>query len=310
MNQTVDVIVIGAGPAGCAAATHAARCRWSVTAIDRAAGDGYLGSLGAVDYFPGCAETIRGVELLQRMRRRAETAGVQMVTDVARALVGQAGPFRLMTESGREFEAKAVVVATGAALRTNYLQNEREFVGRGVSHDAPAVAPSLAGRSVAVIGKTRHAVEEALVLARFAERVHLIIPSSKLDAEDAQLQQLHRQRAIELHFSTSLKKINGSDWVSSVTVLSGGQEKEIPVTGAIVCAHEYQPTTGFLDKAVELSPGGAVEVDAKLCTSVEGIFACGDVLCGRPQEPAIAVAQGILAGIHLDQRLLMSAARS
>lgn len=303
MYNNIDVIVIGGGPAGCAAATFAARCRWKAVLVDRAVDGGFLGSLGHVSYFPGFPEAISGTELVTRMRRQAELTGVQLLSDIARAVAVEEAPFRMMAESGREVAAPAVVLATGAAARTNYLQGEREFLGRGVSHDARGDGPAVAKRIAAVIGKSRQAAEEALALARFAERIHFVIPSSKLEAEDALLKQLQENHTIELHFSTSLKKINGTDHVNSITVFTGGQEKEIGVAGVFSYVHEYQPTTGFLGQALEMGPNGTIKVDAQLATSAPGVFACGDVLCGRPQLPAVAAAQGLLAGIAVDRYL-------
>jgi len=195
------------------------------------------------------------------------------------------------------------VVATGAAARTNYLRGEREFLGRGVYHDALAYGPAVTKRTAAVIGKTKQAATEALLLTRFAERVHVIIPSNKLDAEDALMNQLRANRNIELHFSTSLKRIAGGEHVNSIIVFTGGQEKEIPVTGVFPYVHDYIPTTTFLGKTLDLAADGSVKVDRELATSVEGIFACGDVLCSRPQFPAVAAAQGLLAGMGVDKYL-------
>lgn len=303
MQNHIDLIVIGAGPAGCAAATYAARCRWKVTIIDRSVEGGFLGSLGNVSYFPGFPEAISGADLVRRMRRQAELVGAHFLADAIKGIAVDAAPYRVTTDCGKELGSPSVVIASGAAARSNYLHNEREFLGRGVSHDAVADGPAVFKRTAAVIGKSRRAVEEALTLTRYAEKVHFVIPSSKLEIEEGLLRQLQGHRAIELHYSTSLKKINGADHVNAITVFTGGQEKDIPVAGVFTYVHEFQPTTAFLEKAVELGPNGAIKVDDGLATSVPGVFACGDVLCGRPQLPAIAAAQGLLAGIGVDRYL-------
>lgn len=303
MQNQHDIIVIGAGPAGCSAAAYAARCRWKTLVIDKSSEEGFLGSLGNVSYFPGFPEAISGPELLKRMRRQAELIGVHFVSDTAKSITIDPKPLKVATEGGREYESRVVVIAAGAAKRTNYLHGEREFLGRGVSYDAMADGPAVAKRAAAVIGKSRRAAEEALVLARFAEKIHFIIPSNKLDADDSLLKELQKLKSVELHFSTSLKKINGQEHANSITVFTSGQEKEIPVAGVFTYVHEYQPTTGFLEKIVDMAPNGAVKVDERLSTSSPGVFACGDVLCGRPQLPAIATAQGLLAGINADKYL-------
>lgn len=303
MHNNIEVIVIGGGPAGCAAATYAARCRWKATLVDKQLEGGFLGSLGNVSYYPGFPEAISGPDLVKRMRRQAELVGVNFMSDSVKSIEVGEGCIKAVTESGRELQAPAIVVAVGAAARTNYLHNEREFMGRGVSHDALADGPAVAKRTAAVIGKTRQAAEEAISLARFAEKIHFIIPSSKLEIEEGLLKQLQQQRAIEMHFSTSLKKINGSDHVNSVTVFTNGQEKELSVAGVFTYVHEYQSTTGFLGSSVDTGPNGAVKVDSQLSTSAAGVFACGDVICARPQLPALAAAQGLMAGISVDRYL-------
>lgn len=303
MHTNYDVIVIGGGPAGAAAASFTARSKWSTLIVDKSMESGFLGSLGNVSYFPGFPESIRGRDILERMKRQAELVGTGWLSDAVVRLDGVAGSFKIITQSGKGLEAKAVIVASGASDRTNYLHGEREFMGKGVSHDVLADGPAVAKRAAAVIGKTDHAAREALALSRFAEHIHFIIPSSKLEASEELVNRIKETKAIETHFSASLKKINGSDHVSSITVFTGGQEKEIPVVGVFTYIHEYKAITDFLNSFVETAQWGAIKVDEVLATSVEGIFACGDVLCGKPQMPAISAAQGLLAGVGVNAYL-------
>lgn len=303
MQTAYDVIVIGGGPAGSAAATFTARSKWQSLVVDRSLESGFLGSLGNVSYFPGFPESIRGRDLLERMRRQAELVGAHFMSDAVTQISGTFGSFKIITQSGKGLEAKAVVLATGAADRTSYLQGEREFLGKGVSHDALADGPAVAKRTVAVVGKTEQAAKEALALQRFAERIHFIIPSSRIEAPDDLIGRIKGTKSIETHFSTSLKKINGGEHVKSITVFTGGQEKEIEVVGVFTYVHEYKTTTEFLRDFLDLTQQGAVKVDENLSTSVDGLFAAGDVLCGRPQLPPIAASQGLLAGMSADRTL-------
>lgn len=303
MHTNLNLIVIGGGPAGCAAATCAARCKWKVIIIDKALDGGHLGSLNNVSYFPGFPEAISGKDLLRKMRRQAELVGVQFLIDTVRAVSVKSQPYKVMTDTNKELEAQVIVVATGAAARTNYLHGEKEFFGKGVSYDALSDGPAVAKRVVAVIGKSKHAAEESMILSRFAEKVHFVIPSNKLEADDSLLQQLSKNKTIELHFSTSLKRINGTDHANSITIFSNGQEKELPVAHIFTYIHEFQSSTSFLEKEVDLTQNGSIKVDNSLAASADGLFACGDVLCGRPQMPAISTAQGILAGASVDKYL-------
>ena len=300
MQTNYDVIIIGGGPAGSAASAFTSRSKWSTLVLDKSIDAGFLGSLGNVSYFPGFTESIRGRDLLERMRRQAEHEGSHFLSDLVTQLSGTAGSFRIITQSGKGLEAKVVIIATGSADRTSYLAGEREFLGRGVSHDVLADGPAVAKRSVAVIGKNELAATEALTVARFADKIHFIIPSNRLEVPDELMKAIEKTRSIEMHFSASLKKINGGDHVNSITVFTGGQEKEIPVVGVFTYVHEYKPTTEFVKEFVEVSEIGAIKVDENLATSTDGIFACGDVLCGRPQLPSISASQGLLAGMSVD----------
>ncbi len=303
MQSEFDAVIIGGGPAGSSAAMFLARCRWRVLVIERDAALGNLHQLPSVICFPGFPEPISGAELVRRMHKQSELEGVRFVKDSVAALAAENMPARIVTESSAEYTAKAVVVATGAANRTNYLHGEREMLGKGVYYDAVFDAPSVAKKIAAVVGRHRKAAEAALFLSRFAEKVHFIIPANKMDADEETLSRIQKSKNIETYFSTSLKKINGHDHVSSVTLLTAGQEREVSATGVFTFVHDFQKTTGFLGKCVETAEDGSVKIDKNLSTTADGVFACGDVLCARPQVPAVSAAQGIIAGISVDSYL-------
>lgn len=300
--QNIDVIVIGGGTSGCSAATLLARSKRKTMVIDAAASDGFLGSLGNVSYFPGVTDSTSGEELVKRFRKQGEQSGVQFKQGCVEKIAEGEHP-QVSIRGGEKVNARALLIASGAALRTNYLHGEKEFHGRGVSHDAAVDGPIFAHRTIAVVGKNNKAAMEALVLARFANKIVFIIPSSKLDADEAIMREVKKQKRIELFYSTSLKKINGADSVSSVTVFTGGKEKELDVNGVFSYVHEYQPAVEYLKGVVDCNKEGAVKIDSEFKTSAKGIFACGDVLCAKPQIPTIACAQGILAGLSIDRYL-------
>ncbi len=303
MSQSYDILIIGGGPAGAAAAACVAANGRRTLLIDRDVADGHIGALARVGDFPGQDESIPGQELVARMHAQAKTSGADVISGAVVAIASDVRPFRVRTEDGQDFEADAVVVATGASVRTNYLEGERAFLERGVWYSIGPRARRFAGSDAAVVGKTRQASEEALLLAEHANRVHFIIPSSKLDIDDELLGQLQENERIDLHFSSSLKRIAGGDVVESIDFFAGGREVTMPVACVITHVYEYKPTTAFLEKTVELGTGGLIKVDESYMTSVDGIFACGDVLCGRPQYPAIAVAQGYMGAIGADRFL-------
>ena len=304
MQNDFDIIIIGGGPAGCAAAMFVARCKWRTLLIDRGSPGSHLASVGNVSCFPGFPESISGTDLLSKIRKQAELEGVKFAKDSVTAIGVDTKPIKVMTDSGGEYECKAVIIATGAANKSNYLYGEKEFLGKGVFEDVVLDAPSITKRIAAVIGRNKPAADAAIYISRFADKVHFVIPSSKLDIGQNILDTLASCKNVEMHYSTSLKKIQGDGHVKKISVLSSGQEKEMEVSGVFSFVHDYQPTTGFLDKTLELGDHGAVKVDENLATSAENVFACGDVLCARPQLPAISAAQGVLAGMKVDRKLL------
>ena len=298
MQNTFDAIVIGAGPAGCQAAAFISRCKWKTLLIDKGTSSGYLENQVNVNYFPGFDRPISGMDLVARMKKQAEIEGAHFLRDTVTAVAEKSDSVIIMTDSHDKFIAKTIVVSIGAAIKSGHLDGEKKFWDKGVFDDAISNAPSVSGRACAVVGKNEHAIDEAIFLSRFAKHVHFIIPSSKLDAPNEKINVVKNKNEIELHFSTSLKRINGTEDVHSISVLSSGREKDIEVAGVFTYIHEYSPPTSFLDKTLELADNGAVKVDNKFTTSIHSVFACGDVICGMPQMPIVSASHGILAGLQ------------
>lgn len=302
MSELYDAIVIGGGAAGSSAATYIAGHGWKTLLIDKGVHDGYLGSMGRAPMFTAFPDDVSGSEIVGRLRGQVEKACGKFMQAEATEAASEEGALKV-TADGETFTARAVVLATGAAARTGYLSGEKELFGRGVFHDAGAVGPSNAGSEIAVIGKSKLAAEEAIILSRYAQKVHFVIPSNRLDIDNRILSLIQNDQKIELHFSTSIKSINGHEHVNSITVFTSGQEKEVPISSVFTYMHDYQPMNPFIKNAVQTAPNGGIMVNDQFETSAAGMFACGDVLCAKPQLPAVSIAQGLLAGMSVDQFL-------
>ena len=303
MSELYDVIIIGGGSAGSVAATFLAAHRWKTLLLDKNIDEGYLASLGHIHFFPGLLESITGHELTTRLHQQAHTAGAIFTPATVTSVMLKSSPFEIQKEDGKQEQTKALLLTTGAASRTHFAPGEKELRGKGVYYDALLDGPSVQGKTMAVVGKSAHSAEEAILLARFASTLYFIIPSSKLDIPDHLFHLLEKKSNIEFLFSTSLKSIEGKDQVEGITVLSAGAEKGIAIDAVFSYLSDYQTTHSYLEGTVELADNKTVLVDTTMSTSIKGVFAAGDILCGQPQIPTVAAAQGIIAAINIDHFL-------
>lgn len=298
-----DIIIIGAGPAGCAAALATARAGCKTLVFDKGVQCGALGAQARVFDFPGVADQLTGESLVKRLRYQAREAGAEIrdqeISSVALANSGRI----LFTSDGKRFEAKAVILASGCGKPTSLLPGEAEFWGKGVAYNVARDAALAVQSPTVVFGKTLEVATSALMLANLAPSVHVIVPATKLDLPDTLTQALKNASNVHVMTSTSLKEIRGqSGHVSEVVLLSGGQEKTLPAKAVFLCHHPVHADTAYLAGTVETGPQGMVLVNDEMATSIPGVFACGDCIAGIAQLPMIAMAQGAIAG--------MSAAKS
>ncbi len=302
MKQSYDVLIIGGGPAGCMAAMHLASRGWTTLLVDKDSTHGYLASLKSLSNFPGFPDDINGLEIIERLHKQAQKAGA-FIKHVEINKINFEETKKIAKGGEQEFEIKSVILSTGAATRTGYLPGAKDFFGQGVSHDAQNDASLAKGKNVAIVGKNKDAAEAALLLSKYANEIHFIIPSNKLDIENQLLENLQNDKKINLLFSASLKSINGAQHVENITLFAGGQEKNLPVSYVFNYQHEYQAGNQFLKQALKLEEKDNIPIDEQFQTPINGVFACGDVICGKPQQPVIATAQGLLTGMNVDDYL-------
>lgn len=295
MSEIYDAIVVGGGGAGSMAADYLSSNKFKTLVIDK--GGGFLSKLSKAPFLPCFTGNI-----IQDMHGQIESRGGKI-----KNLAADGVDFKTQTRKvicGAEtFEANSIILAMGSAERTGYLAGEEALIGKGVFYDASPFAGFVGGQAVAVIGKTRTALEEAILLSKFVDSLYFVIPSNKLEGDTRLINQIQHDKKVELLFSTSLKTINGTNEVKSITVFTGGNEKEINVRAVFSYMHDFQPKNQILKDIVELSPSGEVLVNEQFSTSVPGVFACGDILCAKHQFPAISLAQGLLTGINAAQYL-------
>lgn len=301
MATHYDTIVIGGGPAGTSGALYSARLGQKVLLLDKGLQSGATGSMDKLLDFPGLGDKPSGEALIKRMRWQAKDAGTEVRDlEVTAVALGESGRLVMAKDHRGEqtFDGRSVIVATGCAHPAHPLAGEAELRGKGVSYSVVRDGYSYRKQRVAVYGKSAIAANAVLLLAPLCESVTFVVPGTRLEIPEPLLEQLKSHARIHLLYSSSVKEIRGMGAVQEIVILSSGQEKTLPVVALFLYHQELRAESGFLGTTVELGERGVVLVNRDLATSVPGVFACGDILTAEPQIPAIAAAQGVMAGLQ------------
>ena len=297
-----DIAIIGAGPAGTTAAIYGARARLKVVMIDKARLGGALGITARIANWPGSGyeKQLSGAELLRSMHEHAESFGAEFLQSQVYAVSLDGDVKEVITAEG-VVRAKTIIIATGAGSRDNKLPGEEEYLGRGVSHCATCDAAFYAGRTVAVVGNSQEAVEEALTLAKFAGSVKVLCQTAEFIAERQAVAALEAEHNVQVLRRYHAKAIEGQEVVTGLRVSFAGGEEVLPVDGVFIYLPGNRPAIGFLEEQVDLDERGFIKTDAELQTSRPGVFAAGDVRGNPVQQVVIAAADGCLAALAAER---------
>jgi thioredoxin reductase (NADPH) len=304
-SKVWDVLIVGGGPAGAAAALYTARGNLSTLVLYRAEADGALGITSNIENYPGVPGPISGYELLKIMRKQAISFGAEFekATVIGANLKNEIK--EVYTEDGRVYKGKTVIIATGALDRASKIKGEDEFLGRGVSYCAICDAHFYKGKPVIVVGDSEYALEEAELLSRFASKVILVVPAKEIKAPKEMVRQLEMKDNVEILLGRRPLEIVGKDFVEGLKVkCPSGDERVIEAEGVFVFLGGSKPSVKWLMGQVELNEDGGVKVNLETMeTSLPGVFAAGDVLGQRYKQAVIAAAQGVIAALNADKYL-------
>jgi thioredoxin reductase (NADPH) len=292
-----DLVVVGAGVAGLTAAMFAGRQGLSVVVLDRMGVGGQIINAERIENWPGFPQGIGGHELGPLLHEQAEAAGAEIILDTIEA-IELAGEHRIVRGAADTLRARSVIIAAGSSQRALGIPGEAQFRGKGVSQCAACDGALFAGRQVCVVGGGDTALDEALVLADHAARVAIFHRGPHLDAQQALRHKIAPNRKIELVLDTVVEEILGGDKVSGVRLRASrtGATLVHAVEGVFVCVG-LAPNTDFLHGLLALDAAGHIETDASMRTSVEGIFAAGDIRKFSVAQLAAAAGDGATAAI-------------
>jgi thioredoxin reductase (NADPH) len=303
-----DVIVIGSGPAGYTAATYLARaCLNPVVLASSVEAGGALMKTTEVENFPGFTDGIQGPELMESMRTQAEKFGARIVYDDAIDLQLE-GPVKTVTTiNGVTYQARAVVLAMGSAYRKLNVPGEDALSGHGVSWCATCDGFFFRNQDIAVVGGGDSAIEEALFLTRFAGSVTLVHRRDELRASQIMQQRAFDHPKLTFAWNTEVIEAHGEDKLSKLTLrdTTTGETSTMDATGLFV-AIGHDPRSELVRGQINLDADGYVLVDHPTTqTSLDGVFACGDLVDHRYRQAITAAGSGCAAA--LDARRYLAA---
>jgi thioredoxin reductase (NADPH) len=292
-----DLIVVGAGVAGATAAMFAGHLGLRVAVVEQLGPGGQIINATRIDNMPGFPQGVAGIELGPLVHEQAEAAGAEFILDTVASLTLD-GPQRLIACASEMLRAPAVIVAAGSTLRRVGIPGEAELAGRGVSYCASCDGPFFRDKRVIVIGGGDSAVDEALVLAEFANAVVVVHRDPAITAQHTLVERARETGKIAFVLSTSVEAILGDGAVSGVRLkeLTSGTMREEPCSGVFIFAG-LEPNTAFLGGLVALDTGGHITTDVMMRSSVEGVFAAGDIRSHSVALLAAAAGDGATAAV-------------
>ncbi len=304
-ERVYDVIIIGAGPAGSSAAIYTARAGLSTLVLYRAEADGALGVTQQIENYPGIRGPISGYELLKLIRDHAKDFGAEFVRGKVIATDLTEEIKKVYTIDGREFKSRALIIASGAMERTHKYRGEEELLGRGVSYCGVCDAAFFKNRPVAVIGEDDYALEETEFISRFASKIYLVVPSSRIKAPHEMIEEIQEKENVEILLHHRVIDILGTSVVEGIRLkdIDSKEEKTLQVDGVFIFLGGNKPSVDFLMNQVEMTQDHCIVVNEENMTSVPGVFACGDVLCNNIKQAVIAAADGVKTALAVDKYL-------
>jgi thioredoxin reductase (NADPH) len=290
-----DMIIIGGGPAGLTAAIYACRAQLRVLMIERLMPGGQVAATDWVENYPGFEKGVAGADLMQKMETQAKRFGLEIISENVESLRFDQNIKKIIT-SQQGYQAKTVIISTGADPKLLDVPGEKELKGRGVSYCATCDGPFFKDKEIVVVGGGSSGIQESLYLTRFVKKIHLVEFLDQLTAEPILQARVENHDQFQFYLKHEVVSINGDQKVSSVTIRDrdSGKDKEIGVDGIFIWVGML-PNTSFLESHVRLNKWGYIVTNEEMETSVPGVYAAGDVRDKHVRQITTAVGDGTVA---------------
>ncbi len=293
-----DVIILGSGPAGFSAAIYAARGNVKTAILDISMFGGQPSNYLEIENYPGFS-LIGGFELMEKFEEHADKFGVEKFPMIEIESVKLTSDIKEIETTDTIFKAKTVIIATGAQAKKLEIKGEDEFKGRGVSYCAICDGAFYKDKTVAVVGGGNAAVEEAMYLTKFAQKVYVIHRRDELRADRIVCERAMKNEKLEFILSTIPLEIHGENTVKSVLIkdLKTEEIKELPVDGVFPYIG-FSPNVDNFNGQLQQNAQGFIETDINMQTSVNGVYAAGDVRNTPLRQVITASADGAIAACN------------
>ena len=303
MTKVYDVIIIGSGPSGYTAAIYAARANLSVLMFQGYEIGGQLMQTSDVENYPGFEEGILGPDMMEKFEAQARRFGTEMLTEDVTAVDFSQRPFTLTADSG-VYQARAVIISTGASAQWLGLPSETLLRGRGVSACATCDGFFFKGKDVAVIGGGDTAMEEAIFLTRYASHVTVIHRRDSLRASKIMQDRAFKNPKISFAWDSEVTEVLGKEEIAGLRLrnLKTDEESTLPMQGLFL-AIGHKPNTELFQGLIDMDKGGYITPVEFTMTNIPGVFAAGDVTDHRYRQAVTAAGDGCRAAIDVERWL-------
>lgn len=289
-----DLIIVGAGPAGLAAALYASRYKLKTLMIGKSVSQAFYAY--KIENYPGFS-SISGAELIKKFQEQVKALGTNIIEDEVKNIEKEKTLWFTVSTQNNSYKAKAIILALGTERKKLNLPEETKFIGKGISYCATCDAPLFKNKVVAVIGGSNAAAMSALLLAEYAKKIYIIYRGKELKAEPIQIEKIKKNKKIEILYNAEIKKIQGKNFVESITLDYDKKHKKLEVQGIFV-EIGYVPSVYFSKKlGIETNKEGFIVTNISMETNIRGVFAAGDIIEKPLRQIITAASDGAIAAL-------------
>jgi thioredoxin reductase (NADPH) len=298
-----DVIVIGSGPAGLTAGIYSTRAGLKTLLLEKNTIGGQVSKTSLIENYPGFPEGIDGVKLIEKMMEQAKKFDVEIAIEEAQSIVVKEKEKIIKTQK-KEYQAKAIIIASGSKFKELGVPGEKELIGKGVSYCAVCDGPLFRNRVVGVVGGGDSALSEAIYLSKLTQKVYLIHRRDQFRAVKSIQDKVSSIKNIEVILNTVVKEIKGETKIKAITIVDkkSNRESQLELNGLFIYVGAI-PNTDFIKGLIKLDEEGYIITSENLETNVRGIFAAGDVRKKPLRQISTSVGDGALAAIMAEKYL-------